>query len=41
MNFQFSGHGTALTSRLLITKSGAVSLPDKSAGCDWFEAASD
>ena len=41
MNFQISGRRTALISIQLITKSGATSLPDKSAGCEWFEAASD
>ena len=37
MNFQICGHRTALTSIQLTTKSGATSLPEKSAGYEWFE----
>jgi len=40
MNFQISGRQTALTSVQLITKSGIKSTRE-SAGCEWFEAASD
>ena len=37
---QICGHPTALTSVQLTMKS-AASLPDKSAGCEWCEVASD
>ena len=40
MNFQISGHRTAPTWIQLITESGATILRDKSAVCDWCEAAS-
>jgi len=41
MNFQISGHQTALTSVHFITKYGAASLPVKCARCEWFEESSD